>query len=341
MKKINRTKAPLPKDVVLLDKNIEVDQTIRNEIPSELPAIEIPRIEYPEADCFNPRSFSELQTRAWWMFLRIKVAQEMDPDSQIHVSEKEVIAWCSTKNTQDGDDLRVGSKSYVPIKTLEKFDKFVFGASRIYLDGPDCSLLWKALAGADEGTAMDRFLRMTGLTQREICESPPEFLELLLQIYPPIAFHALAAMISTFVDRFPKEKFDIKTSSWILFENADIRSISDKKIEDEIYFVIVSDPWFKRALTCLHHNSTIARLSVYGLARTDLLGVSGDPKTAPANNQQMVRPNLNGLLHTIMLTRGQIPPTQKSTLKPSLPQENSEYMSLGDIANYWHKKLHS
>lgn len=304
------------------------------------------KLEPAEATPVEPRPFVQIQTHAWAMYIRAMVAlhtRGSDRANQ-HASEKEAIDWLNSRlepTSSDGSYApRKFPHSYISTGTLAKIESVLPGSAEVYFWGPDLSVLWSALAGDDDGAAMERFKALTGLSSTEISNGPPEFFETLLVCHEPIALHALAAMLSSLWRRFPdfKEQNDLLAALdyRIRFNlNRDVRSKDDQEICE-----LLADPWYARTIACLDHDATIGRLSAYGLARTDLLTVAGKPIVSPPKRKSFKFSVRSDVVDTILMERGATSsaPQIQGSLHPE--QSTGDWISLGDFADYWHRKIY-
>lgn len=300
-----------------------------------------------EAEPFEPATFNEMQAQAWWMYIRSMVAKHTDRlDESPHVSEAEAISWLDRElvrlDKSGAFTQRMVPRKYVPTKTLSRVERALPGSASVYFVGPDLSVLWGALSGDDDGQAMERFKVLSGLTNSEICSCSPAFFETLLACHEPIALHAVAAMVSAFAKSIESNEGEIHDALWLLQEglNIDLESLRRRKDDAELC-EIMANPWFQRARSCLHHDATIGRLSLYGLARQDLLGVRGKATTLPPKGQ-CVKSGVTSddIVETIKIERGEIPLNVYSNWVPPLPEEDADWITLGTYARYWHSKIH-
>lgn len=309
-------------------------------------SVEIPRLEHVESEPFEPDTFSEMQTQAWWMYIRGMVSKHMNRiDESPHVSESEAISWLDgmlgAVDPSGSFTRRMVPRKYVPTKTLAKVEIVLPRSAAIYFWGPDLSVLWGALAGSDDGEAMERFRVLSGLTNNEICKCPPEFLETLLDCHEPIALHALAAMVSAFGKRIESTGGDIREMLLLLHQGLSLELRNLQRLTDDAELCeAMADPWFQRSLVCLHHDATIGRLSLYGLARQDLLGVRGKATTSPPKGQSFKFSFSSDVVDTIKVERGDIPRNVPLQRMPPMPEDNKDWVTLGTCARYWHNKMH-
>lgn len=309
---------------------------------NSLKFLAIPHIENAESEPFEAKSFTEMQTQAWWMYIRAKVADHAQGDCKSpHVSELEAISWLDKmlckKDESGAFTQRMVPRKYVPAKTLAKVDIALPGSASVYFGGPDLSVLWVVLAGLDDGQAMERFRVLTGLTNKEICDCSPEFLETLLDCYEPISLHTLAAMISTFFRSIESNGRNIHSALCLLNLGLHFELKTQRhRTDDAEICELMANPWYQRALTCLHHNATVGRLFIYGLSRTDLLLTRGKPTIMPPHGHQSAFFTSSNVISTIKLERRDIPHTFASKWMPNMPDDDIEFVTLGQFARFRH-----
>ena len=290
-------------------------------------------------------SFQMLQTRAWWMYLHAMTAKNLaTAPCQPHASLEATVEWVNTRlESSDLDNARELSRTsatkYVPTKTLQCVEHAVPGSAEIYYWGPDFSLLWQALSGEDDdGRAIAWLQDLTGLTFSEISRCDSTFLEVLLDIHEPIALHATAAMIAMLPKQLAPTGARFPEDLLLLHPAAKFALKTTRRIEDEVNAALVLDnSWYKKAVACINHSATIRRLSLYGLARTDVLAVRGSPTLGPKANERFEHGvGRRQLVTQISFDRSAIPDPSR------IPKasEGPDRYSLGEVARYWHRKIH-
>jgi hypothetical protein len=250
----------------------------------------IPMIEHQEPESFKENApFSEIQARAWFMYLKSRIAMETgEYPTSLHVSDGDAIQWLNnaiqqsneTKLNGDADGVFFERKQfnrYVTKRTLQLVENVLPGTASVYFRGPSQSNLWPVLAGKDCDAAVARLLSLTGLTYGQIKNVEPEFFETLLSTYEGIAFHAIAATASLFfkgmqlqAKDFPEASRLLRQETWFKMYYSSYRD--EPEISDIFY-----DSWYQKAMICLRHNSTMAQLQIYGLSREDILTTTGSP----------------------------------------------------------------
>jgi hypothetical protein len=336
------------------------EQAILFDRENEMQPILIPVIQYSEAEPLGSKSFAEIQTRVWWMYIRSMISEQSNNgDKSADLSDDAARKWLDRQLDTDERGLRANRltpRKFVPEKTLALVEQIIPGSASMYFEGPDLSCLWPVLAGCDGGAAMIRFRMLTGLTSSDINGCTPDFLVTLLDCFEPIALHALAAMLNTFSLRYASREFKLRDLLWFFDQNyhTEIQYLH-LATNSDLISEMVEDPWYKRAVACLNHNATIGRLSVYGLARSDILNMMGQPKlypkkemgTANLKNQYIAASKIYSgadmnIPPTIRMERGEIPSHPKiKGVSKQLDTEDTDYVTLATFARYWHAKTSS
>ena len=326
-------------------KQNSTDESVLVDNSSDLRATEIPRLEYAEAEPYCPGgSFQQIQTQAWWMYLRAMAPKNAGGEDEIHTSLDRTIRWIN-QGLQDTDEeareiSRTTAKEFVPAKTLQCVESVVPGSAEIYYWGPDFSLLWSALSGKeDEGRAMTWFLDQTGLSFSEVSKCSTGFLNVLLDVHELIALHAVAAMLSILPKQLAHIGFKFPEDLRLLHPGPNFRlKTMERRSDDRTLSLLLDNVWFQRAMACINHNATIGRLSAYGLARDDILFVTGKPTLSP----KKVFKHAFGQRHLIgpiTFDRDAIPASDIDAWTSDRQCCEDGRLSLATVTRYWYGKI--
>lgn len=336
-----------------LDKSVDID------------SYKIPPLDETDPEPYKEFSrFPELQTRAWVSYLRTCAWTQLGGTGHhSDITDQYLLAWVNALLSEkyDGEPLspdepddppqlrRLNSTSFIPMKILNLVESIIPGSARIYFWGPDMSCLWSTLAGTDDGAAMSRLTDLTGLSLAQISECDERLFDELLNIYEPIALHALSATLSMFHQNSAFIRGNL-TEALFLF-HPDIQAylpcaesspdffreiepdgaiVLDALLDDPNFIVLRNDPWYKRVCRCLEHDATIARLDYYGLSRADILSVTGTPSEPSPKKGQIKYGFDSTILSTWHLDLDSSPSASAAFTA------TEKEASLGDAALYWY-----
>ncbi len=164
-------------------------------------------------------------------------------------------------------------------------------------------------------------------------------MRVILDCHEPVALHAVAATVAMFHNQVGLD-LTFPDRLKLLHAGVEHELHYARKISDDPEISLVLDnPWYKKALTCIHHNATIGRLSLYGLSRDDILLAKGTPTLAPSKikGRKFEFSVTSDVVDLITFERGYIPKPKPSFRNIQEAPNIRDRLSLAEFAQYWYE----